>query len=117
MRAMGLRSWLSRLRPLPGVPRGATPADEAAGFPALEQKLGHRFQDPELLRTALTHRSHVYRSGRERLHSNERLEFLGDSVLGLIVNEHLFRSFPERSEGEWRDLLVVGKSRSLDCGR
>jgi ribonuclease III len=62
----------------------------------LEQRLGHVFRDRSLLVTALTHASIADR----RLVSNERLEFLGDAVLGLVACEHLFRWLPERLEGE-----------------
>ena len=88
--------------------------ERAAGVPGLkvlEQKLGHHFKDIDLLRQALTHRSHVHVTGRERLESNERLEFLGDSVLGMIVNDHLFHCFPEKEEGDLtkiKSLLVCG---------
>ena len=62
----------------------------------LEQRLGYRFNDRSLLRTALTHASIADR----RVMSNERLEFLGDAVLGMVACEHLFRWLPERLEGE-----------------
>ncbi|HEY9314011.1 ribonuclease III [Williamsia sp.] len=52
----------------------------------------------EMLELALTHRSYAYEHGR--LPTNERLEFLGDSVLGVVVTEHLYRAHPERAEGE-----------------
>lgn len=53
---------------------------------------------PDLLRLALTHRSYAYENGG--LPTNERLEFLGDSVLGLTITERLYREHPEKSEGE-----------------
>ena len=93
---MGLRAWLQRLRRV-GPSQVTAVTEQSFALPQLEEKLGHTFTDREILRTALTHRSHVYRAGQERVQSNERLEFLGDSILGLIVNEHLYRSFPERS--------------------
>ncbi|PXW33487.1 UNVERIFIED_CONTAM: RNAse III [Williamsia faeni] len=52
----------------------------------------------EMLELALTHRSYAYEHGR--LPTNERLEFLGDSVLGVVVTEHLYRTHPDRAEGE-----------------
>ena len=67
---------------------------------ALERTLGHRFNDPELLRTALTHRSQSARN-------NERLEFLGDSVLNCIIADELFRRFPELAEGELSRVRAV----------
>lgn len=62
--------------------------------------LGYRFQDPGLLRQALTHSSYAAElGGRHRLH-NERLEFLGDAVLGLAVGELLYEQHPQMKEGE-----------------
>jgi ribonuclease-3 len=67
---------------------------------------------PELLDRALTHRSYAYEQGG--LPTNERLEFLGDSVLGLVVTEHLFTSFPDLSEGQLAKLrAAVVNSRAL----
>ncbi len=66
----------------------------------------------ELLDHALTHRSYAYEQGG--LPTNERLEFLGDSVLGLVVTEHLFRTYPEHSEGQLAKLrAAVVNSRAL----
>lgn len=68
--------------------------------------------DPELLDRALTHRSYAYEQGG--LPTNERLEFLGDSVLGLIVTEHLFVTYPDLSEGQLAKLrAAVVNSRAL----
>ena len=64
---------------------------------ALEALLGHRFARPALLREALTHRSAAERRGHG---SNERLEFMGDRVLGLIVAEWLVERFPREQEGD-----------------
>lgn len=66
----------------------------------LERALGHRFTDPELLRTALTHRS-------QGAKNNERLEFLGDSVLNCIIADALYRRFPELAEGELSRVRAV----------
>ena len=60
----------------------------------LENKLGYHFQDRTLLKTALTHKS------SKQPYNNERLEFLGDAVLDLIVGEYLYHKFPAVSEGE-----------------
>jgi len=62
----------------------------------LEARLGYRFRDPELALLALTHLSAQATGGR----SYQRLEFLGDRVLGVVVADHLYRSFPGASEGE-----------------
>ena len=65
----------------------------------LEEKLGYTFQNPKLLENALTHSSCANES-RGRLSSNERLEFLGDSILGMVVADHLYRNHPDLPEGE-----------------
>ncbi len=66
----------------------------------LETALGYRFQNIALLQNALTHSSYANEYWHNSLKSNERLEFLGDSILGMVVAEHLYRSFPDRPEGE-----------------
>ena len=65
----------------------------------LEEKLGYTFQNQKLLENALTHSSCANES-RGRLSSNERLEFLGDSSLGMVVADHLYRNHPDLPEGE-----------------
>ena len=65
----------------------------------LEEKLGYTFQDPALLENALTHSSRANES-RGKLASNERLEFLGDSILGMAVADHLYRNHPDLPEGD-----------------
>lgn len=87
------------------------PAVDEASLGALEGKLGYAFADRTLLANALLHRSHIHVTGQVRGNSNERLEFLGDAVLGLVVNEHLYRHFGECSEGDltkMKSLLVCG---------
>lgn len=78
----------------------AAPAEGAAertpDWAALSERIGHSFADPALLRRALTHRS-AAQDGREG--SYERLEFLGDRVLGLVVAELLYKRFPNEAEG------------------
>ncbi len=64
-------------------------------FASLEKSLGYRFRDQKLLERALTHSSSV----NDRQRSNERLEFLGDRVLGLIIADMLLREFPQEDEG------------------
>ena len=64
----------------------------------LEEKLGYTFQNHQLLENALTHSSCANES-RGKLQSNERLEFLGDSILGMVVADHLFRNHPDLPEG------------------
>lgn len=64
----------------------------------VQRLIGYHFRDVSLLLLSLTHRSYL-RVNSERLPSNERLEFLGDSVLGLIIASRLFRDYPDESEG------------------
>ena len=67
---------------------------------SLEHKIGYTFQDRSLLQEALTHSSYANEHGLGRIACNERLEFLGDSVLSVIVSEHLFAKQPKLPEGE-----------------
>jgi len=83
----------------------ATPRNEAArpeALARLQERLGYRFQEPELLVRALTHRSYANEQGSTA--DNEVLEFLGDAVLGLIVSDLLCSEHPELSEGEMSKL-------------
>ena len=63
----------------------------------LESKIGYAFKDPKLLQEALTHSS--YTNGKH-IRSNERLEFLGDSVLGIVVSDYLFENLTNLPEGQ-----------------
>ena len=66
----------------------------------LEEAIGYHFHNISLLQNALTHSSYANERWHNSLLSNERLEFLGDSILGMVVAEYLFRTFPNRPEGE-----------------
>jgi len=66
----------------------------------LEAAIGYRFKNISLLQNALTHSSYANERWHNSLLSNERLEFLGDSILGMTVAEYLYRNFPDRPEGE-----------------
>ena len=66
----------------------------------LESAIGYRFHNISLLQNALTHSSYANERYHNSLMSNERLEFLGDSVLGMLVAEYLYHNFPNRPEGE-----------------
>ncbi|TYP77686.1 ribonuclease III [Paenibacillus methanolicus] len=69
-------------------------------FEELQQRLQLRFRKPRLLRQAFTHTSYVNEHRKSSAEHNERLEFLGDAVLQLTVSEYLYRTFPERPEGQ-----------------
>lgn len=66
---------------------------------ALEDKLGYHFENPALLENALTHSSYANENKSRGLQSNERLEFLGDSVLGMVTADYLYRTHPDLPEG------------------
>ncbi len=75
----------------------------------LGQRLGYQFKNPALLREALIHRSYLNEHPEETTESNERLEFLGDSVLGAVISRRLYDEYPHANEGwltEVRSLLV-----------
>lgn len=85
----------------------ALSASQQAHRERCEKVLGYRFSDPALLFEAVTHAS----SSRTRLHSYERLEFLGDSILGFVVCEFLFYEFPMWLEGDLTKVKSVVVSR------
>ena len=85
---------------------------------AIELRIGHKFADPNLLMTAMTHVS-ALKPSRKRGESYQRLEFLGDHVLGLIVSDMLYRSFPNADEGELSKRLadLVRKESCADVAK
>ena len=89
-----------------------------AATAALEARIGHKFADSALLATALTHVS-ALKSSRKRGDSYQRLEFLGDHVLGLIVSDMLYRAFPNADEGELSKRLadLVRKESCADVAK
>ncbi len=102
----------------PAAPVAAESADARAGVIArLEGTLSHRFARPELLETALCHASFAHEAGlrgEAGSESNERLEFLGDAVLGLVVADALYAAHPHWQEGELtRGLHALVEARSL----
>jgi ribonuclease-3 len=76
-------------------------------YELLEEVLGVHFQNQALLRLSLTHRSYIYETAGAGLSSNERIEFLGDSVLAFISADFLYRTFPALSEGELSDVRAA----------
>lgn len=101
----------------PTVARSSEPAqsnrvETLTDYAELRSALGDPVLDPELLERALTHRSYAYENGG--LPTNERLEFLGDSVLGVVVTETLYRTHPDLSEGRLAKLrAAVVNARAL----
>ncbi len=100
-------------RPAPGaLSTDSERADGITNYAALRKELGDPILDPELLERALTHRSYAYENGG--LPTNERLEFLGDSVLGIVVTETIYLMHPELSEGRLAKLrAAVVNARAL----
>ena len=85
----------------------------------IEARIGHKFADPALLATAFTHVSALKKAARNRSDSYQRLEFLGDHVLGLIVSDMLYREFPNADEGELSKRLaeLVRKESCADVAK
>jgi len=89
-------------------------------FKTLQTAIGVQFKNEELLRQACLHRSYLNEHPEISLQHNERLEFLGDAVLELVVTEYLFAKYPERNEGEltaFRAALVNTETLSQVAGR
>jgi ribonuclease-3 len=95
--------------------KGGAKAKAAA---AVEARIGHKFADPNLLAQAFTHVS-ALKSGRKRGDSYQRLEFLGDHVLGLVVSDMLYHAFPSADEGELSKRLaeLVRKESCADVAK
>jgi ribonuclease-3 len=100
-------------------------ADAGTAIEAAQKALRVRFRDPALLEEAFVHRSVLNETSRSSLESNERLEFLGDAILGAVVALELFRRHPEATEGRLTDMRsalvqrapLAEAARRLDLGR
>ena len=82
----------------------------------LEGLIGVKFSDINFLKQSVVHRSYLNENPQFKLHHNERLEFLGDAVLEIIVTEHLYKNYPDTPEGDltnWRASLVNSKMLAL----
>ncbi len=91
----------------------------AINYSKLEKTIGVKFKNKGLLREALTHRSYINERANQKLKHNERLEFLGDAVLELIVTENIFKKYPQKAEGEltnFRAALVKASTLSEIAG-
>jgi ribonuclease-3 len=96
----------------------------AARLEVLEAAIGHRFADPALLLSAVTHRSFLNEVDHPDSSDNERLEFLGDALIDFVAADHLFRRLPDAPEGELTALraqlvcepALAGFARRLDLG-
>lgn len=90
----------------------SVPHEHREMIEACQERLGYEFQDPTLLHEALTHAS----GANNRLRSNERLEFLGDSILGFVVCDLLCQRYPDLLEGDLTQIKSAAVSRST-CGK
>ncbi|MCX6827410.1 MAG: ribonuclease III [candidate division Zixibacteria bacterium] len=109
---MGLFYFLKRLA-------GKSPNQtEKSLVDAFNQRLGYLFQNPAYLIQALTHRSFI-KNPDNPMPSNERLEYLGDSILGMIIAEHLYRTFHEYDEGDLTKTkaFLVNESALAQAGK
>jgi ribonuclease III len=104
-------------KPKPGRRKRRTETAKAA-IASMEARIAHKFADPSILTTAITHVS-ALKSSRKRGDSYQRLEFLGDRVLGLIVSDMLYRAFPKADEGELSKRLadLVRKESCADVAK
>ena len=91
----------------------------------LENAIGYRFKNITLLQNALSHSSYANERWHDSLKSNERLEFLGDSILGMVTAEYLYRNFPDRLEGDLTRMradmvcerALAGVAERIDLGK
>jgi len=93
-------------------------------FKEFEKKIGLEFSNPDLLKNVFIHRSFLNENPQSQVESNERLEFLGDAILELVITEYLYKNYqnPEGELTSWRAALVCGKNlaeiaRKFEMGR
>jgi len=108
---MAMQLWFRRLfrRQPPPEKKRAVYID----YNAIHHKIGYVFQERALLEKALKHRSILPALNQNRVESNERLELLGDAVLGLVVTEFLFRKLPKKEEGDLTAMKSLLVSRRI----
>jgi ribonuclease III len=119
---LAFRRNRAALTPAP-LPRPRSVVTDEQRMRNVEAAVGWEFLDQQLLRDALTHRSYLNETAEDRP-SNERLEFLGDSVLGLIVTDYLYDQFPKLTEGELTNIrsalvrteALAGFAREISLG-
>lgn len=105
--------------------RASIPELDRRQLRAVERRLGYRFRLPEHLAQALKHRSWVYANDAGGIDSNERLEYLGDAVLDVVVADFLYHRYPDQREGDLTQMKSVAvsravlarRARSIDLGR
>jgi ribonuclease-3 len=105
--------FLRKLFGLETKPAPARGRDRDFDLRGLERILQYKFKDPALARQAMTHRSYLHATPGRGGESNERMEFLGDSVVGLVVNEFLYKKFTKLREGELTKMKSLLVSRVI----
>jgi len=101
-------NWLKRLKG-----QQTDTSEQKFDHQGLKETLGYDFRNTELFVQALKHRSYLPIHNEKRLKSNERLELLGDAVLGLVVVEYLFHKYPNKEEGELTNMKSLFVSRKI----
>ena len=88
-------------------------------FKEFQEIIGYKFTEEKYLRVALTHSSYAHENRTRKIKYNERLEFLGDSVLGLIVSKYIFENYPELPEGKLTKMraAVVCEKSLFECAQ
>src|SRR5207237_10938244 len=101
------------------APKKKARAAKTAALTSIEARIGHKFAKRTLLATAFTHVSALNPAKRHRADSYQRMEFLGDHVLGLVVSDMLYRAFPKADEGELSKRLadLVRKETCADVAK
>ena len=115
----------SRLKSGASRNAGKRTAAERENARQVQKYLNYRFKNPDYLITALKHRSYVYAREQSGVYSNERLEFLGDAVLDLVVGEFIYDKYPRRREGQLTQLrstlvnrkALARQARTMKLGR
>ncbi|HTX17363.1 MAG TPA: ribonuclease III [Bacteroidota bacterium] len=107
-----LRRWIETLFRTAPAPSAHLPSDVSSrvDFRGLEAALGHQIRSRELFLQAVIHRSYVQYMNPPAKHSNERLEFLGDSILNMVAAERLYAAYPDEEEGK----LTVMRARLVN---
>ncbi len=110
---MNIFQFLKRKRGRETAPPKLTPQAQDELVAEFEKKFHLHFHHPELIITALKHRSYLNITNEDRIFSNERLEFLGDAVLDLVVTHYLYEKFPKRTEGELSKIKSILVSKPV----
>ncbi|NOY77970.1 MAG: ribonuclease III [Calditrichaeota bacterium] len=109
-----MKKWFSKISLLGKKEhRETNRSEDEEKFSRLYQALHYRFKDPALLILALKHRSFVGMTHHSHAETNERLEFLGDAILGLIVTEFLYKKYPTQPEGRLTEIKSLVVSRKI----